>query len=306
MTKATVIPCLAVLLVALAACSPQRKDAEKPAEAPAGGGVLLTVGSISVLPADLEQHIRESVSSASRPPSREEALEALASRARFAQAALDAGLLEDPEVRAEFSRILGSRLKEKNLSPRLRAIADTEIPETRLREIYQANLSVYQSNEKRQAAVLWLNPGKDPERTSQYVRKLTEARDWYLQNKELHPHPEQGFSVLAVDYSEHQASRFKNGDVGWLERNPGSDAWSRAVSEILFSLSDAGTISEVVTRAEGVFLVRYMAAKPAATRSFESVRDELSRAEKQRLRDAAEAEFESALAAKYPARPPTP
>ena len=109
-----------------------------------------------------------------------------------------------------------------------------------------------------------------------------------------------------MDYSEHASSRFKNGDIGWLERNPGPDTWNQAVSEILFSLSDPGAVSDVIARAEGVFLVRYMASKPASTRSFEWVKDELSRSEKQRLRAAAEAEFESALTAKYPVGHPSP
>lgn len=306
MTKAPVIPCLMVLLAVVSACSPKRKEDGKPAASAAGQAVLLSVGAVSVNQADLEYHLKESNSGPNRQPHRDEALDALGSRARLVQAAIDAGLLEDPSVRAEFSRVLASRLKERDLSPRLRSIADAEIPEVRLREIYTEKLSTYKSNEKRQAAVLWLNPGKDPERANQYLKKLKEAREWFLQNKDLQLHPEQGFSVLAVDYTEHQPSRFKNGEVGWLERDSNQDAWNKAVAEILFALPAAGAVSEVLERPEGLFLVRYMATKPASTRSFESVKDELARAEKLRLREAAEAEFEASLVARYPVNRITP
>ena len=101
-------------------------------------------------------------------------------------------------------------------------------------------------------------------------------------------------------YSEHQASRFKGGIVGWLESQGGMDSWTKAVAEIAFSLTKPGEVSEVKVRPEGIFLVRYMALKPAMLRSFESVASELERTERSRLKQQAETDYFKEMAAKYP------
>ena len=285
-------------LFALSACSPKQKEASKPAATPpAVSTALVEVGSISVSQADLDHHLKEQ-----QDGRREDALEELGSRAQMVQAALDEGLQHEPEVRAELARVLINRLKEKHLFPQLKAAAESEIPESRLRELYAANPARYQSNAKREVAVLWLNPNGNPEREKQYVEKLSAAREWFFQNGDLKDRPEQGFSTLGIDYSEHQASRYKNGVVGWMESAGGMDAWSKAVAEILFSLPEPGAVSDVIARPEGVFLVRYMADQPANVRTFESVADELGRSEKQRLRQTIESEYKLGLSTRYPLR----
>ncbi len=302
MTIRSTRPVMLVLLAVISACSPKQRDAAKPAAAVAETGALLSVGSLAVDQADLDYQLKENHGGRSDEETRKQALGELASRAQLAQAALDADLLRDPLVRAEFARILANRLKEKTLSPQVKAA--TPPSESRLRELYAAGADRFRSNEKRQVAVLWLNPKGDPERAKQYVEKLATARDWFFKNGDLKDHPEQGFSALGVDYSEHQASRYQGGIVGWLESAGGMDAWSKAVAQIAFSLAQAGEVSAVVTKPEGVFLVRYMALKPAVLRPFEAVSGELSQAEQQRIRKTAESEFYQAIAEKYPVRWP--
>ena len=150
--------------------------------------------------------------------------------------------------------------------------------------------------------MLWLNPGPDPARKHAYVEKLGQARDWLFNESDLADHPDKGFSVLGVDYSEHAASRFKGGVVGWFEPGGGADAWSRAVAEMVFSLEQDGEVSEVIERDEGIFLVRLMERKPAVTRSFESAKAQLEQQERARLRKQLEDEFEQAIEERYPIR----
>ena len=262
-------------------------------------GALFRVGSIVVTQADLNRELEEKHASPGDEAARKKALDELVTRAQFAQAALAANLDRDPVVRAQFARALASRLKEQTLVPRLKEMS-APIPEPRLRELYQAGIARFRSNEKRQIAVLWLNHNGDPARGKQYEEKLAAAREWFFTNGDLKDHPEQGFSALSVDHSEHAASRYKGGVVGWLEREGGMDAWSKAVAEIAFAVKEPGEVSPVTARPEGIFLVRYMALKPAVLRPFEAVADELDRAERQRMRAAAEAEFEADIKAKHP------
>jgi hypothetical protein len=78
------------------------------------------------------------------------------------------------------------------------------------------------------------------------------------------------------------------------------DAWTKAVAEIAFSLKAAGEVSPVISRPEGLFLVRYMAQKAAVLRPFEAVSGELEQAERHQLRNAAEREFERVIQQQYP------
>ncbi|MCX6875770.1 MAG: peptidylprolyl isomerase [Verrucomicrobia bacterium] len=262
-------------------------------------GTLMRVGSITVCQADLDLQLQEKHAGRSDDGARQQALDELAVTAQFTQAALDEGLDHDPVVRAEIARILSNRLREKALFASHQALS-AAVPESRLRELYAAGESRFRANEKRQVAVLWLNPNGDPQRAKQYADKLAVARDWVCKTATLKADPAQGFAVLGVDYSEHQASRYKGGVVGWLERDGGMDPWSKAVAELAFSLEAPGDVSAVTVRPEGVFLVRYMAQQAAVVRPFEAVSDELARIERQRLLAAAETEFARTLEAKYP------
>jgi hypothetical protein len=293
---------LPLLFLAIASCGQGTKKETKVPDEP---GVLLSVGSIFIYQKDLDQQLKENHGGRTDEETRRKALEELTLRAQHVQAALDADLDNDPAVRAEIARVLTNSYREKILAPQLREIAAQPIAESRLRELYQANESRFRSNEKRQVAVLWLNPNGDAERTEQYLAKLNSAREWVTTN-DLKDQPELGFSVLGVDHSEHQASRYKGGIVGWLESAGGMDPWTKAVAEIVFSLQQPGEVSQVISRPEGMFLVRYMDRKPATLRPFESVARELEQSEKQRLRQELEAGFQRTLDEKHPSQRATP
>jgi hypothetical protein len=293
-----------LILLTVPACSP--KATPPPAVTAASEkGVLLRVGSVEVREADLEQHLDDLHAGRRDPVARQKALDELARNAQLVQAAFAAHLENDPRVRAEVARVLANRVKEQQLYPVLKSHA-ASVPEARLRELYEANRSRYQANEKRQVAVLWLDPGKDPQRVAQYTEKLAAARTWLLESSDLQANPGKGFAELSVDYSEHQGSRYKGGVVGWLEKEGGMDAWTRALAEIVFSLAKPGDVSEVTARPEGVFLVRYMAETPALLRPFESVAAEIGRLEVSRLKQQAEAHFWEEMTAKYPIQRLTP
>jgi PPIC-type PPIASE domain len=261
-------------------------------------GVLLRIGTQTITQGDLDHHLAENPNL-----SRDAALETLTERARLTHAAIDAGLESDPVARAEVSRILISRLRETRLDPQLRSLASQPIPESRLREIYESRKDQFQSAEKRQVAMLWLNPGNNPERVTQYTAKLNQAREWLLANDELLKNPDQGFSMLSVDHSEHASTRFKQGVLGWLENRSGQDSLTAAAARIAFSLENPGDVSEVVALPEGLFLVRFISATPASVRPFESVSAQLEQAERRRMQQDAEAAFLSSVMSHHPSGP---
>ena len=289
------------LLICTAVCTVSCNKTPTPAAAPAAKpGELARIGSITITQADLDLQLKDKHSAANGDQAtRQKALEELASRAQSAQAALDAGLADDPVVRAETARVLATRLRETTLSPKIKDLTTT-ISDERLRELYTAAGDRFRSNEKRQTAVLWLDPGNDPERKKQYEQKLATAREFLLANPDIRDKPAEGFSILSVDNTEHPASRYKGGIIGWLEREGGLDPWTKAVAEICFTLKEPGEASPVLIRPEGIFLVRYLAQTPAIQRPFETVREELQRLEIQRLRQELETTHDNALKTKYP------
>ncbi|MES2659073.1 MAG: peptidylprolyl isomerase [Verrucomicrobiota bacterium] len=291
------LPPLACVALALAALSCKPAPKKEPVPEEAG---LVRVGSEVITQADLDYQLQEKHGGRSDEATRSQALAELTERARFSQAARDAGLDRDPVARAEIARMLASRLRETALDPKLKEAA-MPVPETRLRELYQSHLAKFQSPEKRQVAVLWLNPGANPERLKQYQEKLDQAREWFFSQSELVKQPDQGFSTLSVDYSEHAATRFQGGVLGWIEAEGTGTGWTREVARIAFSLNEVGEVSPVTTGPEGVFLVRSMAMKPAMTGSYESVRSQLEREEQARVKKQREQEFQQEIQSKYPA-----
>jgi peptidyl-prolyl cis-trans isomerase D len=262
----------------------------------------MQVGQLRVRVADLDHELRERGASAQSEVIRRQELQKLGQRAQLAAAALDAGLLEDSAIRVELARLLASRYQELNWTPQLRAIQGP-LPAAELRALYESNVERYQSPEKRRVAVLWLNPGADERRRAAYAKRLSEALAWYQGQGELQKNPNEGFSVLSVDHSEHQASRFKGGMLGWLSKQGNSEAWQRAVAEIAFSLPQVGAVSGVVSRPEGVFLVRLVGLEPAVQKPFEQVAPELERQALEQRRRELQKKLSDELSRRYPIQP---
>jgi hypothetical protein len=298
------IRCASVILCILAGLSSCKDPGNSPElSAPPQEhetGELFRVGSVVIHETDLAYRLREHYGGRTDEKTRKTALNDLVRRAQFAQEAIDAGLADDPVLNAEVNRLLEARLRESKLNPLLKQ--PPEVSEEHLRKLYQAQIKRFQSPETRQVAVLWLDSGPDPDKARRYEERLDQARRFALENKDISDHPEKGFSVLGADYSEHSASRFRGGLVGWLGSQGNLDPWSKAVAAIAFTLGEKGEISEVTIRPEGVFLVRLVDRKSAVTRSFESVAATLKRNEQARLRQELKARFEEEILSRHPVK----
>jgi hypothetical protein len=284
---------LAMLLISVS-CGPNT-DQQDVAEAGPEVGKLFELGEVSVTQADLKYYLLDKYSGREEAAVQQQALDELIVQARFTHTALTAGLGQDPVVKSEVARILYLRLKEQRVNPQIQALAASETPETTLRALYDAQADRFQTEEARRVAVLWLNPGLDPQRGKAYKVKLNHARDWFMSNPDLQQSPDLGFSSLSVDYSEHRATRFKGGIVGWLQRSGGASEWNRQVAKIAYLIDSVGQASAVVTAPEGVFLVRLMEVKPAVQIPFESVKKVLDQEYKAGRRQAIEAGFKRSI-----------
>ncbi len=230
--------------------------------------------AFAVTEADIAHHLESH-----EGVTREQAIAQLEARARAANAAIQAGVGEDPVTRAEIARILSSRHRELVLNPKLKSEFDG-ITDSQLRKVYDQRRDEFVKPERRQAAVLWLDPGKDPKRRAGYLQKMENAITW-LQDHAIRP--EDGFSSLGIDHSQHAASRFNGGVIGWLTAGEESDEWTRTIARAAFAIEQAGFTSDVITTNQGIFLVRLMAIDPGCTMPFETAKAELARERKQQI-----------------------
>lgn len=106
------------------------------------------------------------------------------------------------------------------------------------------------------------------------------------------------FGPLAAR-SLHSPSRRQGGDLGWLTRTQAGLALPREVVEALFALSRPGEISPVVSTAEGVFLLKLIAARPARRKPLEVVREQVLYELQRERRAAAEQNLYARLRAEH-------
>jgi peptidyl-prolyl cis-trans isomerase C len=106
---------------------------------------------------------------------------------------------------------------------------------------------------------LQLNPKTtEPKRTALEAR-MEEARRKALQL----PPGTVGFGPLAIDYSDDDATRYRGGDLGWLDTDPARYHIDPAALATGFALEERGQISSVIRGKDALYLVRVIDRRPA-------------------------------------------
>ena len=205
---------------------------------------LARVGDKVVSEAEFRSWWEQRRPAADTSAARQLVVKQLVERSALAQAAREAGLDKDPAVIEQIENILIGRLKETRLQPELKALT---IPEADLRADYQQNLeSKFSVPGRTHAAVLWFDTRGQAPLVARYTPRLEQAR----QTAASLP-ADQGFGTLALQNTEDRASRYRGGDVGWLEDSPANDPWKKQVLEIATQLKQPGDLSQVVTTDRG-------------------------------------------------------
>jgi hypothetical protein len=202
--------------------------------------------------------------------SREALLEQLIEREALVQRARKAGLEQDSHVIEGFQSLLIARLKELELQPR---IAAATVPEADVRAIYEAEKNErFKLPARVHLAVLWFETRGQAPLAARYQPRLEQVRTTLLANPESVP-AATGFGSHSVRNTEHRSSRYKGGNLGWIESGSVQlDPFRRTVSEIGATLTEPGQLSEVTVRPEGIFLVRLIERQPERIRPFAEVR----------------------------------
>jgi parvulin-like peptidyl-prolyl isomerase len=186
-------------------------------------------------------------------------LEEMISQESLVQKACASGLDNDPECRRAWRSLLVSKLKERELSPRVEAL---QVSAAELRAAAEKESERHAQPGKARLALVQLKTGPklSDARLAELRRRLEEARSESL----ALTNGETGFGKVAVAYSEDQASRYKGGDVGWFDDGLAHYRWPAEVISAGFELRNAGEVSEVIRAADGFYLVKKLDSRAAS------------------------------------------
>lgn len=254
---------LLCLCVALLACGQASREREL---------AVAWVDGDPITRADLEVEVaRRGEALTSRfatPDERRELLESVIRRRVLAQRARMAGYEADPELRARLEQILGERFERDQLREHARDLLVT--PEE-IEAEYRRNLERYTRPERVQVALIWMPV---PPSATAAARARVRARAEQAWREAQDRSAAAGtFGVLAMRYSSDFESRYRGGEVGWLERGASDPRWGEAVASAAFALSEIGDLSEVVTTEAGFAIVKLLRREERQTASLDEVKD---------------------------------
>lgn len=239
--------------------------------------------------AALERRARGRSGAFARAEDRAALLEELVTQEAIYQRALASGFAQRPEVVRQIKRFVVEQYRATELP------ADPGLPEVDDEEIdraYREQLDRFTTPEKVRFAVIQF--GWSPK--AEEERKVAVARQAGSVLAEARTAGDDVFSELARRHSEHQATRYRGGDAGWVSRDEGM-AWPLEVIHAAFSLKQPGELGPVIIADNGCYLVRLIARQPAGHRPPAEVRAALHYELAVRKRDRLQQEFAALMKA---------
>ena len=253
----------AAALVALAGCG--RSPAPDPT-------VLAIVGDRVIRVEDVQREIawRQSARRGVQEP--RALLEEMITQESLVQKARATGLEKDPEFLRACRTLLVSKLKDRELTPRIESI---QVSAEDLRAAYEKEKDRHTYPAKARLALVQIktDPKMSEARLTELRARMEEARAESLALTS----GETGFGKVAVAYSEDQTSRYKGGDVGWFDEGQSHYRWPAEVVSAGFALKNRGDVSEVIRAANGFYLVKKLETRDASVTPQTQVEDRLRR-----------------------------
>jgi parvulin-like peptidyl-prolyl isomerase len=165
---------------------------------------------------------------------------------------------------------------------------------------YRAHPDEFTNAKKVRAAVIRITvPARaSDEKKAQLAKRAEAARAEALG---LNP-ATRSFGPVAVRYSDHQATRYRGGDTGWLAIGKLDRRWPEEVNKAIFALSEAGKVGPVITTADGHYIVKLMETRDSAPQPLAAVKAQIRHQLYNHKRVRVEDEFYRELKTKVPVR----
>jgi hypothetical protein len=262
----------AVLLAAWLSAGCSRREPAASVAAP-----LARVGDVEITEADFHFEVQRRRENG-RPLGEPQAiLEDLIQRQVMLQQAARSEILQDPAIRRELeNRQLGQWLDRSLQIER----DNVRVTDEELRAHYETERAAATRPAMSRLAILYrrTSPRDSGETLAALRADLEEGRAAYLADPAA-ANPEglrTGFGPLAVRYSEDPATRYRGGDLGWLEDAGEAPRLPAAVIAAGLAL-DVNAVSDVIPAVDGLYVVLKSDWRPAQTTSYEEAAPALRR-----------------------------
>jgi parvulin-like peptidyl-prolyl isomerase len=215
------------------------------------------------------------------------ALETLIQTEALCAKAKTAGFDRTPQMEARIKNLIATQFKESHFPQPNVAVTDQEIE-----QYYRANQARFATPLAVHAAIILLeiSPRATPEKQKEF-----RARAESVLEEARHATSAEAFAAVVVRHSEDQATRYRGGDIGWLNsETPGVD--SRLLTA-LAAVAKPGDLAPLISTPRGVVIARLLEKKEAGVKALaeagETIRYQLSRLKTQQ----AEANLQASLKA---------
>lgn len=276
--------CLLFAAVLLCGCG------GKPAGS-AGPPVLAKAGDEVITADDFQQEVQRRIARNLVVPEKAVLLEEMLVRLAAVARAKQLKLHEDAATRHEMDNVLIAKLRAQELEAKINALV---VSDDELKAAFDAAAGSLARPAKVRLALLHLqSDGKMSEATRAELRARMEDG-----LKKTAEHPAEGgrgaaatgFGAVAVEYSDDQSSRYRGGDIGWLDEGNYSYRWPRPVLEAGYAL-EKGASSGIIETDTGLFVVMKTDLRDGSAASFEEAKGALRRDLLAKARAAIEADF---------------
>jgi hypothetical protein len=176
-------------------------------------------------------------------------------------------LQNEASIQREYNLLLMGKIRERYMEAERKKIVISEID---LKSHYKQNRENYRIPKKREFAILFFKKRlKDAKKEKELIAEKFSGLN-KLAKEDKFPEAKKGFGSYAIDYSEHQASRYRGGDLGWFTEGKKVN-WEQKVLDIGFQLRKVGDISSMIETKKGYYLVRLMDETKEIYKSFKKV-----------------------------------
>lgn len=253
--------------------------------------VLAKVGSTTLTPADLVQEAEWRKANNQAVPAAEQLLKEMVDRLALVERAKQAGLDRETDTRRRMESLLIATLREKELDQQL---AKIEVSEQDLAAAYEARQAEFARKGTDRFAILFqaVQPNASETRRTEAKDRLKSA----LSLADANPASggrgaaAGGFGAVAVDYSEDQITRYRGGDLGWIE----SDVTASRLPETVLAAGRAlksGARSEVLEASDGFYVIMKTDTRPGGVLPLAEVSPRLRQTLLRELRRSCEERF---------------
>ncbi len=279
---------VACLVLVLAGCGRRREE-------PIPEVALAHVGDVAIT----EEHVAFEVQrrkEAGRPiGTSSEIVADLVEREAMLQRARTSETLADPAVQRELENQMLVKWLDQELHRRRDAVS---VSDEELEAYYSENQDSFRTPALWRVAILYRRTtSQDPEETQASVAAaLSDARARFLDDPghATRDGRLQGFGVIAAEHSEHTVSRYRGGDLGWLESGQLEHRLPSEAREALRSL-EVGDVSDVLASGDGLYVVMKTGFREARVQPFQEVASGLRRRVIRERQEAIETEFRQQL-----------